>query len=137
MPNELDRSGLVAEALAAADTIIDDFGHHRRDAYFAGFAAEATFVFHTVPERLETRAAYEELWRDWEQNNGFRVLGCTSANRRLQLLGTVAVFSHDVTTLLESDGVEETQRERETIVLALQGGRWLGVHEHLSPASPA
>ncbi|TFC17636.1 DUF4440 domain-containing protein [Cryobacterium algoritolerans] len=137
MPNELDRTGLVAEALAAADTIIDDFGHHRRDAYFAGFAAEATFVFHTVPERLETRAAYEELWRDWEQTNGFRVLGCTSANRRLQLLGTVAVFSHDVTTLLESDGVEETQRERETIVLALQGGRWLGVHEHLSPASPA
>ena len=130
-----DQTGPAAEALAAADAIIDDFGHHRRDAYFAGFAPEASFMFHTVPERLETRAAYEELWKDWEQTHGFRVLGCTSANRRLQLFGTVAVFSHDVTTELESDGTRETQHERETIVLENQGGRWLGVHEHLSPAA--
>ncbi|TFB91416.1 nuclear transport factor 2 family protein [Cryobacterium sp. HLT2-28] len=134
MTTAKEQTGPAAEALAAADAIIDDFGHHRRDAYFAGFAAEASFMFHTVPERLETRAAYEELWRDWEQTNGFRVLGCTSANRRLQLFGTVAVFSHDVTTVLESDGVRATQHERETIVLEKQGGRWLGVHEHLSPA---
>lgn len=133
MSSELDQSGQAAEALAAADAIIDDFGHHRREAYFAGFAPEATFMFHTVPERLETRAAYEELWRDWEQTNGFRVRGCTSANRRLQVFGTVAVFSHDVTTVLESDGARETQHERETIVLENRGGRWLGVHEHLSP----
>jgi hypothetical protein len=120
-----------AEALAAADRIIDDFGHHRRDAYFAGFAPEATFLFHNVDHRLESRAAYEELWAEWEAE-GFRVRECRSSNRRVQLLGTVAVFSHDVDTLSELAGVAETARERETIVLALTGGVWLGVHEHLS-----
>lgn len=120
-----------ADALAAADRIIDDFGHHRRDAYFAGFAPEATFLFHNVDHRLESRAAYEELWREWEAE-GFRVLGCRSSNRRVQVLGSVAVFSHDVDTESEVAGVAETAHERETIVLALTGGIWLGVHEHLS-----
>jgi hypothetical protein len=120
-----------ADALAAADRIIDDFGHHRRDAYFAGFATEATFLFHNVDHRLESRAAYEELWAQWE-TEGFRVRACRSSNRRVQLLGTVAVFSHDVETESEMAGVTDTALERETIVLALINGDWLGVHEHLS-----
>ena len=120
-----------ADALAAADRIIDDFGHHHRDAYFAGFAPEATFLFHNVDHRLESRTAYEELWAEWE-TGGFRVRACRSSNRRVQLLGFVAVFSHDVDTESELAGVAETTHERETIVLALIGGVWLGVHEHLS-----
>jgi hypothetical protein len=120
-----------ADALAAADRIIDDFGHHHRDAYFAGFAPEATFLFHNVDHRLESRAAYEELWAEWE-TEGFRVRACRSSNRRVQLLGFVAVFSHDVDTESELAGVTETTHERETIVLALIDGVWLGVHEHLS-----
>ena len=48
--------------LAAVDKIIDDFGHHRREAYFSGFDEEATFVFHTSEKRLESRAEYEEVW---------------------------------------------------------------------------
>ncbi len=120
-----------ADAFAAADRIIDDFGHHRRDRYFAGFARDATFVFHNVDHRIESRAAYEELWGEWEAD-GFRVRGCTSSNRRIQLVGSVAVFSHDVDTLSEATGVTDTTHERETIVLALTDGTWLGVHEHLS-----
>ena len=119
------------DALAAADRIIDDFGNHQRDAYFAGFAPEATFLFHNVDQRLESRAAYEKLWAEWEAE-GFRVRACRSSNRRVQLFGPIAVFSHDVDTESELAGVAETTQERETIVLALIDGVWLGVHEHLS-----
>lgn len=126
---------LEADALAAADQIIEDFGHHRRDAYFAGFAADATFVFHNVDHRLESRAAYEALWADWE-NEGFRVLRCRSTDRRLQVFDTVAVFSHSVETESEVGGVSAITHERETIVLELRAGVWLGVHEHLSAVDP-
>ncbi|GAA3890985.1 nuclear transport factor 2 family protein [Leifsonia kafniensis] len=126
---------LADAVLAAADAIIADFGHHRRDAYFSGFANDATFVFHTAPDRLESRAAYEELWDEWERSAGFRVHSCVSTNRRVQVLGTAAVFSHNVETTLEMDGAVETVHERETIVFELRDGQWLAVHEHLSARS--
>ncbi len=124
-------AGTEADALSAVDRIIDDFAHHRRDAYFAGFAPDATFLFHNVDHRLESRGAYEELWADWE-NEGFQVLSCSSTNRRIQLFGSIAVFSHDVETKAKLAGVAETSRERETIVLGFTDGVWLGIHEHLS-----
>lgn len=124
-------AGTEADALGAVDRIIDDFAHHRRDAYFAGFAPDATFLFHNVDHRLESRQAYETLWADWE-SEGFQVLSCSSSNRRIQLFGSIAVFSHDVETKAKLAGVAETSRERETIVLGLTDGVWLGIHEHLS-----
>ncbi len=124
-------AGKEADALTAVDRIIDDFAHHRRDAYFAGFAPDATFLFHNVDHRLESRQAYETLWADWE-SEGFQVLSCSSTNRRIQLFGSIAVFSHDVETKAKLAGVAETSRERETIVLGLTDGLWLGIHEHLS-----
>ncbi|TXN31883.1 nuclear transport factor 2 family protein [Lacisediminihabitans profunda] len=120
-----------ASALAAAARIIDDFGNHRRDAYFAGFSPDATFLFHNVDHRLESRAAYERLWAEWE-DQGFRVHRCLSQNRRVQLFGDMAVFSHDVETEAELGGVTAVTHERETIVLVQTAGLWLGVHEHLS-----
>lgn len=119
--------------LAAVDFIIDDFGNHRRDDYFDRFAAEATFIFHSFDVRLESRQEYESLWKSWEQA-GFRVRRCDSTNRRIQLFGEVAVFSHDVETESQIAGVTNVTHERETIVLELRAGRWLGVHEHLSSA---
>lgn len=121
-----------ADALAAVDTIIANFGAHDRDAYFAGFAPEATFLFYTAPERLESRDAYEQLWSEWERDNDFHVVSCSSTNRRLQVFGSTAVFSHDVDTVLTMDGATETVAERESIVLELRDGSWLGIHEHLS-----
>jgi ketosteroid isomerase-like protein len=51
------------------------------------------------------------------------------------VLGDAAVIVHDVVTDVETRAGAETLRERETIVFARQGdGRWLAVHEHLSPA---
>jgi ketosteroid isomerase-like protein len=117
---------------AAAD-LVAAFGAHDTAAYFAAFAPEATFVFHTTPERLGDRAAYERLWHRWEQDDGFHVHGCESSDAVVQVLGEVAVFVHDVTTDLELGGTRETVRERETIVLARRGSAWVAVHEHLSP----
>jgi ketosteroid isomerase-like protein len=121
------------QVIAAADAIIAAFGSHRSATYFDGFAAEATFIFYTTPERLESRAAYENLWAQWETEDGFRVHSCLSTNRRVQVYGTVGIFSHDVETRLELGGELSTLFERETIVFAFRDGRWLAVHEHLSP----
>ncbi len=122
----------AAEALAAVDAIITHFGNHERDAYFAGFAPEATFLFYTTPDRVESRAAYEQLWDEWEKEAGFHVLSCSSSNRRIQVFGDTAVFSHDVDTTLTMEGVTESVTERESIILERRNGAWLGIHEHLS-----
>ena len=47
----------------------------------------------------------------------------------------MAIFSHDVATRLRIQGTESLNHERETIVFRReqQQGRWLAVHEHLSP----
>jgi ketosteroid isomerase-like protein len=119
--------------LRAAADLVAAFGAHDTAAYFAAFAPEATFVFHTTPERLSDRAAYQRLWRRWEQEDGFHVHGCESRDGTVQVLGDAAVFVHDVTTDLELGGARETVRERETIVFERRGSQWLAVHEHLSP----
>ncbi|TDW29408.1 nuclear transport factor 2 family protein [Cryobacterium psychrophilum] len=125
-----------ANALAAVDAIIDNFRSHRKAAYFAGFAEDATFLFHTTPHRIDGRAGYEALWTEWETNDGFRVHDATSTNRRIQVFGSTAVFSHDVETTLETNGDILTVNERESIILERSDDAWLCVHEHLSIASP-
>ncbi|WP_199182588.1 nuclear transport factor 2 family protein [Cryobacterium sp. N19] len=122
---------VTADALAAADHIIEDFGHHHRDAYFARFSPQATFMFHNIEQRLESREEYEQLWLEWE-SDGFTVISCTSTNRRIQVVDSVAVFTHDVETVSEVAGERSTSQESETIVLSRTGGIWLGIHEHLS-----
>ena len=122
------------EVLDAAAAVVAAFGRHDTAAYFAGFREDATFVFPTSPEPLGSRADYERLWQSWEQD-GFRVLACTSSEQHVQLLGDTAVFTHRVSTRLRlaTDQPEESLDERETIVFARDGDRWLAVHEHLSP----
>ena len=123
-----------ADVLGAAAALVAAFGAHDTAAYFACFAPDASFVFHTTPDRLPDRAAYERLWAAWEADDGFRVHGCTSSAGEVHLFGDAAVFVHDVSTDVELAGDREVVQERETIVFARQdGGRWLAVHEHLSP----
>jgi uncharacterized protein (TIGR02246 family) len=126
----------VAAVLAAADTCIAAFGAHDRDAYFACFAADATFVFHTTPGVLVGRAAWEAEWDRLVAEDGFRVRACRSSDRRVQVVGDVAVFTHLVHTTSDStDGVIESD-ERETIVFRREAdGAWRAFHEHLSPAA--
>ena len=126
----------TTDVLTAAAAIVDDFGHHRTAEYFAGFAPDATFMFYTHIERLNSRAEYEKLWAEWETNDGFRVHGCRSSNQMVQVLGdSAAVFTHLVESDVEFAGEVSTITERETIVFEKRSGAWLAVHEHLSPES--
>ena len=117
---------------SAADALVAAFSGHHRDAYFASFAPEATFVFHTSLHLLGSRGEYEREWAAWEAD-GFHVESCESLERRFDMVGPdVAVMTHRVRTRLA--GVEQTQRERETIVFRRTSeGAWRAVHEHLSP----
>ncbi|QNN54088.1 YybH family protein [Nocardioides mesophilus] len=125
------------QVLAAASDLVHAFGRHDRDAYFGSFTPDATFVFYTVPEPLNSRVAYERLWASWERDAGFQVSSCTSLDGRVRVHGESAVFTHRVLTVVQADGERQWLDERETIVFARQtDGRWLAVHEHLSP-SPA
>ena len=125
------------EVRKAVDGIVAAFGAHRLDEYLSCFAPDATFVFHTNPERLASREEYRELWTRWVADDGFRVRSCRTSDTWVQLLGDVAVVTHDVETEISTHDGEETLHERETIVLARRGGRWIAVHEHLSAAPPA
>jgi ketosteroid isomerase-like protein len=130
-------SSVTRHVAAAAEQLVAAFAEGRVDDYFACFADDATFVFHTTPERLESREAYRSLWRRWEAEDGFRVLACASSHQLVAPLGDdAAVFVHDVATRVTTSAGDEDLRERETIVFARRQGRWLAVHEHLSPAPP-
>jgi len=126
---------MSAEILAAANHLVEVFGRHDAAAYFACFSEDATFVFYNHPERLESRAAWQALWQEWE-GDGFRVLGCRSTDQLVQLLSDdTAVFSHAVETEARFGDETSVTRERETIVFHRVDGAWLAVHEHLSPAA--
>jgi kynurenine formamidase/ketosteroid isomerase-like protein len=120
------------DVLAAAAAIVDAFGRHDTERYFALFAPEASFVFHSTSRRLENLAAYREEWANWEKELGFRVRSCKSSDQKVQLFGDVAVFSHSVRTDLSTKDGETTMHERETIVFHRRNGKWIAVHEHLS-----
>lgn len=123
-----------SEVLEAAADLVAAFGAHDRERYFAAFAPEATFLFHMTDRLLASRAAYEAEWASWEAG-GFRVLSCTSIEPRVDILtDDVAVLTHRVRTQVRFGAEAQDLAERETIVFRrASGGRWLGVHEHLSP----
>lgn len=132
------RPDVERQVLEAADRLVEAFGGGRVDEYFACFHPRATFVFYTTDRRLESTAEWRELWDSLERDEGFRVLECRSRRRRVQDLGEIAVFTHDVESRVSTRAAEETLHERETIVFARgEEGSWLAVHEHLSPAAEA
>ena len=120
---------------AAAD-LIKAFASNDTARYFACFSEDATFLFHTLPQPLLSRRAYEDLWAQW-QAEGFAVLGCESSNVQVSLQGEVAIFMHDVATHIRMAGEEHQLAERETIVFRRQGEQWLACHEHLSVVTAA
>ena len=119
--------------LAFAESLVGAFRASDAASYFAHFHPDATFLFHDTPGRIESRAAYEEMWAEWERDAGFRVLACESTSQRVQEYGDTAVFTHDVHTVRLIEGAEDEVFERETIVLRREGDSWTCVHEHLSP----
>lgn len=121
------------EVEAAASAIVDAFAATDGPRYFATFAPDTTFIFHTEPARLQDRAAYERLWAEWVAS-GWRVVSCTSSDPAVQVFPGGAVFSHSVDTTVETPDGQDSYRERETIVFRTDPNRGLiAVHEHLSP----
>ncbi|MDF0529077.1 nuclear transport factor 2 family protein [Tsukamurella sp. 8F] len=121
------------DVLAAADRLIAAFAATDTDAYFAAFHPGATFVFHTEPATLPSRAAYQDLWAGWI-DAGWTVVSCDSSERVVTVVGDTAAFSHRVHTVTETDGEREATDERETIVFVRTDAGPLAVHEHLSVA---
>lgn len=119
--------------LNAAAELVAAFARNDREAYFAAFSRDASFVFYTLPQPLLSRDAYQVLWDQWRAEDGFEVLACTSSNAFVSLQGDVALFIHDVATELRMQGEQHFSQERETIVFRRQQqGHWLACHEHLS-----
>lgn len=121
------------QVLEAVRQLVAAFAANDSAAYFAAFSEDASFVFHTAPAPLLSRAAYRELWERWQREDDFQVLECVSNNPFVSLHGDVAIFIHDVATRLRIQGEESLNLERETIVFRQHtSGRWLACHEHLS-----
>jgi uncharacterized protein (TIGR02246 family) len=120
---------------AAVDAIVAAFGSGRLDEYFGSFDPRCTFVFYTSDRRLESVEEYRRLWDEWVRQDAFEVLSCASSGTRIQRWDDSAVVTHTVRTRVRTREGEQDLDERETIVLVRgSDGRWLGVHEHLSPA---
>ncbi len=121
----------VRDAVAA---IVSAFGDGRLDDYFGGFHPDCSFVFYTSEHRLNTVAEYRALWDRWIAEDGFEVRSCRTRDTYVQVWGDAAVVTHAVETRVHTRTSEDVLLERETIVLVRQAdGRWLAVHEHLSP----
>ena len=126
------------EVRQAVDALVAAFSEGRLEDYFASFAPDTTFLFHTTPERMMSVEDYRRVWDQWVADAGFRVLSCRTYDTNVQLFGDVAVVTHSVETHISTNDGEDTLNERETIVLQRHSdGRWLGVHEHLSPMPEA
>jgi kynurenine formamidase/ketosteroid isomerase-like protein len=123
-----------AEVQEAADGLIAAFAATDTERYFAAFSPSATFIFHPEPEALGSRSEYRQLWDMWV-GSGWKVLDCRSSEQNIQLLGSAAVFTHRVATVVRTgpDGSTLSTDERETIVFTRTGGgEVVAVHEHLS-----
>lgn len=122
------------DVLAAAGRLCDAFGQGRIDDYFACFAPRASFIFHSMPGRIDSLAEYRAHWAGWERDLGLEVLGCDSFDRTVSVYGDTAVYTHSVTVRVRTKPAgDETRHERETIVFVRAAdGRWEAVHEHLS-----
>jgi ketosteroid isomerase-like protein len=124
------------EVRRAAAALVAAFGRGDMEAYFGGFTADATFLFHSTDALLPSAADYRSEWTRWEDEQDYGVLDCRTSDTDVRLHGEdTAVLTHRVRTTVTASGATSVLHERETIVFRRQDdGRWLAVHEHLSPA---
>jgi len=125
------------DVLDAAAHIVDAFAATNTKEYFAGFAPEASFIFHPEATRLDDRAIYEKLWDSWLAE-GWQVTDCKSSDQLVQVFAGGAVFSHTVATSIRS-GLDpenystDSYVERESIIFRREAdGSLIAIHEHLS-----
>jgi uncharacterized protein (TIGR02246 family) len=125
------------QVLEAYERLVAAFREGRWDDKFACFAPEATVV--DGEQWFGSSDEYRSAWERWAagQQNGSAILSVDTSVMKLHMLGDVAVLVHSIHMRQRTDEGEETAHERETIVFAKQSdGRWLVVHQHLSPPQP-
>jgi ketosteroid isomerase-like protein len=115
----------VSQVRAAYDRLMSAFARGDTNEYFDRFHEDASFVF---PDR--------STWSRW-QREGLRFTDVVADDVRVRVIGATAVVTHRIETTVVADGKASVDRERETIVFSEVGGRWLVVHEHLSPEDPS
>ena len=120
------------EVLEAYERLVSAFREGRDK--FGSFADEATIV--DGGRWFGSLAEYRGAWDAWTEKMGHLPVPASVETRvmSLQMLGDTAVLVHSIESQERTDAREETEREIETIVFGRQpGGRWLIVHQHLSP----
>jgi ketosteroid isomerase-like protein len=128
--------GAVEDVKKTAAELVGHFGASRVREYFECFSESADFIFYTHSERLTSRKAYEDLWKTWETEMNFKVLSCESTGQNIRIVAnSIAIFTHNVSTKISTNDGTDTVLERETIIFELIDGRWIAIHEHLSPAA--
>jgi uncharacterized protein (TIGR02246 family) len=120
------------EVRLAYEDLMSAFASGDTAAYFAGFHEAASFIF-PGEQLLESRSAYRTAWSRWH-DDGVRFTDVVADDVRVRLFGETAVVTHRIATTVTSGGEVSVERERESIIFVRQGGRWLAVHEHLSPS---
>ena len=120
------------EVLEAYERLVSAFREGRDK--FGSFADEATIV--DGGRLFGSLAEYRAAWDAWTERMGHLPIPDSVETRvlSLQMLGDTAVLIHSIESRESTDAGEETEREIETIVFGRQpDGRWLIVHQHLSP----
>jgi ketosteroid isomerase-like protein len=123
---------MESEVLEAYEQLVSAFREGRDK--FGSFADEATIV--DSGRWFDSLAEYRAAWDAWTEKMGHLPVPASVETRvmSLQMLGDTAVLVHSIESRERTDAGEETEREIETIVFGRQpGGRWLIVHQHLSP----
>ena len=125
------------EVRRAAAVVVAAFARNDLDRHLACFGEDATFLLHTTGRLLASLEEHRQGWA-WVRDDGFPVLGCETSGTDVQVLRDTAVLTHAVRTTVSTRAGREELSERETIVFRLEpSGRWLAVHEHLSPTQPS
>ncbi|HWO69487.1 MAG TPA: nuclear transport factor 2 family protein [Actinomycetota bacterium] len=130
-----DAERLDAEVLATVEGLEARLDAGDLDAYFAGFAPDATFLFYNEERRLESTAEYRALLEERIAGSGLRFLDRLRSEVRVQRWEDVAVVTFLDEATYEWEGDRETTRGRASWVLRRDGERWVVIHVHISPAA--
>ena len=121
------------EVEAAAVALLDAFAKNDLPRYFGSFLPEASFIFPIVDHVMHSPAEYAAEWQRWVEADDFKVTECLSFDRKIQVYGDLAIFTHRIITRSTGHSGERTLHERETIIFKRVGGVWMAAHEHVSP----
>lgn len=126
----------VDDIAAAAQAIVTAYAANDEADYFARFAPDCSFAFHTDGVIHTERDAWQQGWRELRAE-GWEVVDCHSLVSHIQLIPEGGIFVHELETTARTGADTEIYRERETIVFTLRDGELLAIHEHLSTIDAA